>query len=408
MRRKIIATALCVVMAVSIFAAMMPTATAEPISITNAGFETGNTMGWWTAGAYSSYRRVLTYHYTGYSAYARVYAKEGRYFLRLQGNSPYYYSGWYSGYWQATMARQYISVSAGETISGWAGFEANDYMPFNDYAWVRIKTTGLSTIAQPWYRSLSSVPYYGYSGWNAWSYTFSSGGTYVLEYCARNRYDSVGDPYAFFDMSEGPPVVTTLRVTDGGFVRNPIAAGGMGIGYATVENVGEEKAMIESLSFGEGVNIARTYDVGGLGYPKELDPGEDFTIFLGACVMAGTPEPATGMDLRITYNSESGQPLQETVDVPIKWKELGGDRSEYVQSQDAFRHMLCLNFAIGDGIVEDTGEFDAAVEAFLGEDYKRAKKLAVSPPGVPGLGFYGLAPGQTEGNEGNGNGGLNG
>jgi hypothetical protein len=41
-------------------------------------------------------------------------------------------------------------------------------------------------------------------------------------------------------------------------------------------------------------------------------------------------------------------------------------------------------------------------------NYQKAKNLAVKPKGVPGLGYYGLAPGQVQGNEGNGNGGLNG
>jgi hypothetical protein len=199
---------------------------------------------------------------------------------------------------------------------------------------------------------------------------------------------------------------TTMEVTDYSFDRDTIAAGGGGIAKITVENTGSNDALLGGSSIG-GLDIAQIYMLGP-DMPNSLSPGESFTLVVGAVVMAGTPDGSIAtLDLTIEYNSVSGNPLTHSVEINIKWKESGGDRSEYVQSQDAFRHILRLYFNIGAGYVTDNGEFASALSAFINGDYKKAKNWAVKPGG-PGLGFWGLAPGQVEGNEGNGNGGLKG
>jgi hypothetical protein len=206
---------------------------------------------------------------------------------------------------------------------------------------------------------------------------------------------------------EGEETLTELAVVDSGFVREGIAAGGGGMGYVTVENIGENEAKLKSYSW-EGVDIAVTHEMGEEP-PKKLGVGDQATFLVAVHVYAGVPDGSiAGLDFKIVYNSESGDPLEETVDIAIQWKFHGNDRSDYVHSQDALRHMRCLAYAIEDGIVTDGGELDSAIAAFWAGNYKAAKNLATKPQGVPGLGFYGLAPGQVQGNEGNGNGGLNG
>jgi hypothetical protein len=206
---------------------------------------------------------------------------------------------------------------------------------------------------------------------------------------------------------EGEAKLTELAVVDSGFVPEAIAAGGGGMGFVTVENIGENEAKIKSYSW-EGVDIAVTHEMGEEP-PKKLGVGDQATFLVACHVYAGVPDGSiAGLDFKIVYNSLSGDPLEETVDIGIQWKFHGNDRSNYVHSQDALRHMRCLAYAIEDGIVTDGGELDSAIAAFWAGNYKAAKNLAVKPQGVPGLGYYGLAPGQVQGNEGNGNGGLNG
>jgi hypothetical protein len=203
---------------------------------------------------------------------------------------------------------------------------------------------------------------------------------------------------------EGEPAFAELVVTDSGFMRPTIAAGGGGMAYVTVENIGDGDATVSGYSWG-GADIAETQTLQA--GPKTIKVGEEATIVVAAIVTAGTPEGATGLDFVCEYNSETGDPLEETVDINILWKETGGDRSEYVHSQDGLRHTRRLAYNIGAGNVADGGELVDACDAFLAGDYGRAKNIAVKPGG-PGLGAWGLAPGQTQGNEGNGNGGLNG
>jgi hypothetical protein len=191
-------------------------------------------------------------------------------------------------------------------------------------------------------------------------------------------------------------------------MRERIAPGGGGMAYVLVQNIGENEAKIKSYSW-EGVDIAETQELGDAP-PKNIPVGESVVIFRVAVhVYAGLVDGSVaGLDFKIVYNSDSGDPLEHTVDIAIQWKFHGNDRSEYVHSQDALRHMRCLDYAIEDGIVEDNGELTDATLAFMAGNYQKAKNLAVKPKGVPGLGYYGLAPGQVQGNEGNGNGGLNG
>jgi hypothetical protein len=153
---------------------------------------------------------------------------------------------------------------------------------------------------------------------------------------------------------EGEEKYTELVVVDSGFMRERIAPGGGGMAYVLVQNIGENEAKIKSYSW-EGVDIAETQELGDAP-PKNIPVGESVVIFRVAVhVYAGLVDGSVaGLDFKIVYNSDSGDPLEHTVDIAIQWKFHGNDRSEYVHSQDALRHMRCLDYAIEDGIVEDT------------------------------------------------------
>jgi hypothetical protein len=199
---------------------------------------------------------------------------------------------------------------------------------------------------------------------------------------------------------------TTLEVTDALFMRDTISAGGGGIAMVTFENTGAYEAKITDYTLG-GADIAM-YEELSDPIPKYLQPGDSYTVQVACYTIAGTADGSTtSFDVTISYNAVSGQPLVASAPINIQWFMSGGERSDYVHSQDALRHSLRLNYNIGAGYVTDGGELDAAVAAFCAGDYKQAKNEATKPGG-PGLGFWGLSPGQVQGNEGNGNGGLNG
>jgi hypothetical protein len=207
-------------------------------------------------------------------------------------------------------------------------------------------------------------------------------------------------------MSVGTEIeTTTLEVVDSGFNRPRLAAGGGGIAEVIVENTGDNDARMNA--FWGGPDIAFIHDMGDP-IPDELAPGEQFKTTVAFHVMAGAADGMpTSLDFTVVYNSDSGDPLIQSFQIDVQWKESGDDRSEYVHSQDAQRHIRRLWYNIDAGNVVDGGELDSAVSWFFAGNYQKAKTQATKPGG-PGLGHWGLAPGQVEGNEGNGNGGLNG
>jgi hypothetical protein len=206
-------------------------------------------------------------------------------------------------------------------------------------------------------------------------------------------------------VATAPAVTTTIEVVDSDWARPTLAAGGGGIGRITVEVTGDNDAAISNWMLG-GMDIAEMH-MWTPDLPDTLAPGERHTFEFACHLAAGTPDNAmTGVDLLIEYNSESGDPLTHTLEIECKWKESGNDRSEYTHSQDSCRHIRALQYNIDAGFVEDNGEFANAVQCHLDEDYKAAKNWATTPSGGKGLGYWGLSPGQVQGNEGNGNGGL--
>jgi PKD repeat protein len=92
-----------------------------------------------------------------------------------------------------------VYLYAGQTISGWAAFDAQDYSPFNDNAMVQILDSFGYVIATPWYADVYAVGDFGDGPWTSWSWTAPIDGTFTIEYRVANFGDSEYDSYALFD-----------------------------------------------------------------------------------------------------------------------------------------------------------------------------------------------------------------
>jgi hypothetical protein len=144
--------------------AALALAAAPVLAQSNLGFENGDLSGWATNGPASAA--------TGYGSFG---PHDGTYLGWVQAGLGV---GAYS-----TLSRN-IYLTAGQTLSGWAGFQANDYVPFDDSAYLNV---GGNTLL---FWNISSVGNYGNSGWNAFSFTADSSGMYLLQLGVANQGDN--------------------------------------------------------------------------------------------------------------------------------------------------------------------------------------------------------------------------
>jgi hypothetical protein len=218
-------------------------------------------------------------------------------------------------------------------------------------------------------------------------------------------YGTGGPVYNGLSLATGAAVTTTIEIVDYAVNRDPLAAGARALGRIVVENTGPNDADIRNMFLG-GTDLAELIVITSP-LPDKLAPGEQHTFEFFFVLYAGTPDGMmTGVDLIIEYNSDTGDPLEFTLGVMCKWKENGNDRSEAMHGQDSARHILALWKSIQAGYCDDNGELADAFQSHLDGKYKEGKNTAVNVPGVKGPGHFGDAPGQTQGSEGNGNGGL--
>lgn len=153
----------------------------------NGGFEKGDFTDWATVIPPGASANVATSHTSDQGTnYGPV---EGSYFALLKTDGP----------GSLTKASQAVNLTAGMKIKGWAAFDAHDYLPYNDYAQVRILDNIGNEVAKPWYSDVSIVGNYGDGPWTSWEWTAPSAGVYTLELSITNIGDSVVDSYALFD-----------------------------------------------------------------------------------------------------------------------------------------------------------------------------------------------------------------
>jgi len=159
-----------------------PNAILAKPGLDNPSFEIGDLSGWNKDILGGGVIRVVTNFYS-------YVPKDGAYFAWLLGYTPGSY----------TTLSQTFYASAGSTISGWAFFDTWDYMPFNDNAYVQIKS-GVNVLATVFSKSVFDVEEGAYDEkWTEWTYTFTEEGTYTLEAGVANYLDYAGFSFLGID-----------------------------------------------------------------------------------------------------------------------------------------------------------------------------------------------------------------
>lgn len=162
----------------------------------NGSFEAGFTS--WTKYIPSGGNAWVVTQYL--DSIINYYPVEGSYFAKLKTDGPGSY----------TTLSQSIFLNTGDVLSGWAAFDANDYLPFNDNAWVKIYNSIGALVVTPWYDSVSEVGNHGNSNWTYWEWAATTSDTYTLKLGIANGGDYGWDSYALFDANCHTPFCTPV------------------------------------------------------------------------------------------------------------------------------------------------------------------------------------------------------
>lgn len=139
--------------------------------IINGSFETGDLTGW------TPNSPTLVTVATDYQSYGPLFTPvDGSYFALLFAGLGNVYT---------TLSQTFV-VNAGDILTGSAFFQANDHLPLDDDAYVRIVQNGHILFQS----SVSDVGNFGNTPWTSFTYVFPSGGTYTLEAGVRNIGDA--------------------------------------------------------------------------------------------------------------------------------------------------------------------------------------------------------------------------
>jgi hypothetical protein len=149
---------------------------ASAVSFTNGGFETGDFTGWDLPTSADGRASVVTAD-SGFSA------TEGTYFANLTANF---------------FIAQNQSWAEGETFSFDWNFNANDYLPYNDFSILAIMSGGFPidvvTLA-----NVQSAGDYAATGWNTYNYTFAAAGSGSIGFGVYNSLDTASDSQLYID-----------------------------------------------------------------------------------------------------------------------------------------------------------------------------------------------------------------
>jgi len=111
-----------------------------------------------------------------------------------------------------------FNLQPGLYLEGWAAFDARDYLPFNDRAFVKIKNLAGNVIGLPYFQSVTSVGSYGDGPWTRWTWAPPEPGLYTVELGARNDLDSILDSYGLFDAHAAVPEPGSLLLLGSGLI----------------------------------------------------------------------------------------------------------------------------------------------------------------------------------------------
>ena len=165
-----------------------------------------------------------------------------------------------------------------------------------------------------------------------------------------------------------------------------------------------------------------------IGPDGTIEPQETATFFFALTVSAGAPIGPLDVKIIVSYG---GVTKEGIITLPIILKMFGDEQSCYRHRQNALRTIRAFDMDDDEGqlhnlepgdLVNVGGTLLAPEDAIFlliswfengcggGDDVEHAHSASSSLTGQYGMGmeFWGFAPGQEEGNEGNGNGGLSG
>ncbi len=212
-----------------------------------------------------------------------------------------------------------------------------------------------------------------------------------------------------------------------------VQPGGTVIGTFDLINTG---AMNIKIQEDKGIENDKGFKLQGLsardriGPDGIIEPQETATFFFALTVSAGAPIGPLTLKVIVSY---SGVTKEDTITLPTVLKMFGEEQSCYRHRQNALRTLrafdmdddegLLHNLEPGDQVLLDGSPMapEEAVLLFISwfehgcrntghEDIEHVHSASSSLTGHYGMGmeYWGFAPGQEEGNEGNGNGGLTG
>lgn len=207
------------VLAAAVIAAAAGQASAAPISLFNADFETGNLSGWNTIGTVSATpsTTVTTYDSVVWSIFAN-----GTTMAQLNSNGSDISAiesaiGLTSGTLNALNTNpnggnltngsalyRTFTAASGDTIALSWDYVATDYIPYNDPAFaVLIGPNASVTVLASIHGAGQAVGTSGHSGWQTFSHNFSVAGDYTLAFVTTNDKDTVLDSVLFVDDAAG-------------------------------------------------------------------------------------------------------------------------------------------------------------------------------------------------------------
>jgi len=155
---------------------------AQAFVMTNPGFESGDTTGW--SVNYSGLTSVVTSH-TSDNGFNYL-PQEGSRFLRLAGGDADIF----------TMASQNFTLGANEKLIIYSAFDAQDFLPFNDFARIYIFEGDTSNLI--WETSIFDIGDGADGPWETLSW--NTPGSFNLQLISTNVGDGSFLSYGLFDI----------------------------------------------------------------------------------------------------------------------------------------------------------------------------------------------------------------
>jgi hypothetical protein len=213
--------------------------------------------------------------------------------------------------------------------------------------------------------------------------------------------------------------------------QSKLGPGGSIMGAFTIINNGGPNIKLDEdrgIDNDKGFKIQGLSVRDGFGPDGVIEPGETATFFFVMVISAGAP--IGPMDVKLLIYM-AGFVQEETITLSIVPKLYGSSQVCYRHSQDALRTLRAFDMDDDEGmlhnlipgdVVEVDGQLMTPEDAILlmiswfdngcggGNDIQHVHSVSARLTGKHGMGaeYWGFVPGQEEGNEGNGNGGLTG